>query len=68
MDQERFYGLLAGADQFDLVSFEERWFQEHAARACDRSRASLAILGESQALCDKGALPLHYGEQADGRV
>src|SRR5262245_29294169 len=27
VDQTKFYALLAGADQFDLVSFEEKWFQ-----------------------------------------
>src|ERR687891_168702 len=32
VDQDQFYSLLAGADQFNLVTFEEKWFQEYAAK------------------------------------
>src|SRR5436190_14796888 len=31
-DQDQFYYLLARADQFNLVTLEEKWFQEHAAK------------------------------------
>ena len=48
VDQAKFYGLLAGADQFDLVSFEESWFQEHAARHLIGRAPRLRSLGEIQ--------------------
>ena len=32
VDQDKFYAQLAGADQFDLVSFEETWFHDRAGK------------------------------------
>ncbi len=64
--QSKFYGLLAGSDQFDLVSFEESWFREHAARHLIGRAPRLRSLGEIQALCDKGALPLRDSDRLVG--
>jgi hypothetical protein len=66
VDQSKFYGLLAGADQFDLVSFEAGWFHEHAARHLIGRAPRLRSIGEIQALCDKGALPLCDGGRMIG--
>ena len=66
VDQSKFYGLLAGADQFDLISFDEKWFQAHAANYSIRRAARFKSLGEIQNLCDKGALPLYSGAQLVG--
>ena len=66
VDQNRFYTLLAGADQFQLVSFEERWFHDRATKASPRCAPRLRSLTEIQALCAKGALPLHSGAQLVG--
>jgi hypothetical protein len=66
VDQSKFYGLLAGADQFDLVSFEESWFQEHAARHLIGRAPRLRSLGEIQTLCEKGALALRDGDRLIG--
>ena len=64
--QEKFYALLAGADQFNLVSFEENWFQAHAAKHSVGRAARLRSLNDIHALCDKGALPLYSGAQLVG--
>ena len=32
VDQDQLYCLLAEADQFNLVTLEEKWFQEHAPK------------------------------------
>ena len=66
VDQDRFYGRLARADQFNLVTLDEKWFQEHAAKHANGKPAGLATAGGSQALCEKGALPLYSGERLVG--
>ena len=66
VDQDRFYGRLARADQFNLVTLDEKWFQEHAAKHANGKPAGLRPLAEVQALCEKGALPLHSGERLVG--
>ncbi|HET9917206.1 MAG TPA: glycine reductase, partial [Candidatus Binatia bacterium] len=66
VDQAKFYALLAGADQFELISFEEKWFQAHAAQHSIGRAARFKALGEIQNLCDKGALPLYSGSQLVG--
>ena len=66
MDQDRFYGRLARADQFNLVTLDEKWFQEHAAKHANGKPARLRPLAEVQALCEKGALPLYSGERLVG--
>jgi glycine/sarcosine/betaine reductase complex component C subunit beta len=66
VEQAKFYGLLAGADQFDLVSFEESWFLEHAARHLIGRALRLRSLGEIQTLCEKGALALRAGDRLIG--
>jgi betaine reductase len=66
VDEERFYALLAGADQFDLVTFEENWFHEHAVGHSIGRAPRLRSLSEIQAICDKGALPLYSKERFVG--
>lgn len=66
VDQNKFYALLAGADQFDLISFEEKWFHAHAAQHSIGRAARFKSLTELQQLCDKGALPLYSGSQLVG--
>jgi len=62
VDQSRFYSLLAASDQFDLVTFEEKWFQEHAGGGPANGRKPrLRSIAEIKALCDKGAFQLCSG-------
>jgi hypothetical protein len=65
-DQNNFYALLAGADQFALVRFEEQWFKQYAALfSCGRA-PRLSSLPEIKARCAEGALALYSGEQLVG--
>jgi hypothetical protein len=66
VDQDRFYGRLARADQFNLVTLEEKWFQEHAARHANGKPARVRPLVEIEALCEKGAMALYSGERLVG--
>jgi glycine/sarcosine/betaine reductase complex component C subunit beta len=66
VDQDRLYGLLARADQFNLVTLEEKWFQEHAAKHANDKAARVGKLAEIKALCEKGALGLYAGERLVG--
>ena len=66
VDQDRFYSALAGADQFNLVAFDEKWFQEHAAKHANGKSARARPLLEIKALCGKGALPLYCEERLAG--
>jgi glycine/sarcosine/betaine reductase complex component C subunit beta len=66
INQDRVYGLLAEADQFNLVTLEEKWFQEHAANYANGRAARVGPLVEIKALCEKGALPLYSGERLVG--
>jgi betaine reductase len=66
VDQTQCYALLAGADQFDLVAFEDRWFGEHGARHAIGRAPRLRSGQEIQSLCDKGALPLYDGDAVVG--
>jgi betaine reductase len=65
VEQRRFYLSLARADQFDLVLFENGWFQENN-RQTAACRPKLASAMEIQGLCEKGALPLYSGNQLIG--
>jgi glycine/sarcosine/betaine reductase complex component C subunit beta len=66
VDQDNFYALLGAADHFDLVCFDEAWFQVHAAAPASGRIPKLRPKAEIQALCDKGALPLYSGERLVG--
>ena len=66
VDQDRLYGLLAEADQFNLVTLEEKWFQERAAKHANGKPPRLGPLAEITALCEKGALGLYAGERLVG--
>jgi glycine/sarcosine/betaine reductase complex component C subunit beta len=63
IDQDKFYGLLAGADQFDLVHLNEKWFQQHAALFSLLRAPRLSPSPEIKARCAEGALALYSGEQ-----
>jgi betaine reductase len=65
-DQDQFYALLASGDQFNLVSFSDSWFQEHAAKHAPGRSSRLRTSAEIQSLCEKGALPLYAGEELAG--
>jgi glycine/sarcosine/betaine reductase complex component C subunit beta len=66
VDQDRLYGLLAGADQFNLVTLEDKWFQKYASKSVDGKPTRLRPLAEIKALCEKGALALYSGEKLVG--
>ncbi|HSE86179.1 MAG TPA: DUF5940 domain-containing protein, partial [Candidatus Binatia bacterium] len=68
VDQDRFYGQLAEADQFNLVMLEEKWFQEHAAKHANGKAVRVGSLVEIKALCEKGVLPLYSSERLLGAV
>jgi betaine reductase len=65
VEQNRFYVLLAAADQFDLVSLENGWFHDQDAQPNVLGK-KLHSTTEIQTLCDKGALPLYSGERLIG--
>jgi betaine reductase len=65
VEQRRFYLSLARADQFDLVLFENGWFQENNGETAARA-PKLASAMEIQGLCEKGALPLYSGNRLIG--
>src|SRR5262249_15151122 len=63
----RFYSLLGASDQFDLLSLDEKWFLEHAARQSTNGRKPrLRSVAEIRALCDKGALRLYSADRLIG--
>jgi glycine/sarcosine/betaine reductase complex component C subunit beta len=64
--QDQLYGLLAGADQFNLVTLEDKWFQKYASKSVDGKPTRLRPLAEIKALCEKGALALYSGEKLVG--
>src|SRR5581483_8815284 len=66
VDQSKFYALLAGADQFDLVCLEAEWFGEQAAAQAIGRAPRLRSLAEIQALCARGALGLYDGARLVG--
>jgi betaine reductase len=66
VDQDRFYGRLARADQFNFVTLDEKWFQEYAAKHANGKPAGLRPVAEVHALCEKGALRLHSGQRLVG--
>src|SRR5262245_9732571 len=66
VDQDRFYGQLAGADQFNLVTLEEKWFQKRGPEHSNGKTVRVASLVDIKALCEKGALKLYAGERLVG--
>ena len=65
VDQSELYLLLAGGDQFDLVSLENGWFQENDGRTGARA-PKLRSTTQLHVLCEDGALPLYSGERLIG--
>jgi betaine reductase len=66
IDQKTFYALLADADQFDLVRFDENWFHEHAALFSRGRAPRLGPSAEIRARCTASALALYSGAQLIG--
>jgi len=66
VEQDRFYAQLGGADRFDLVRFDERWFREHAINFTSGRMARLSSSADLEARCAKGALALYSGERLVG--
>jgi hypothetical protein len=66
VDQDRFYGQLAKADQFNLVTLEEKWFHEHATKHANGKPARARPLVEIAGLCERRALPLYSGDRMVG--
>jgi betaine reductase len=62
--QESFYALLAKADQFKLVSFDEAWPASQSNLFASPKPERLKPAGEIAALYKNGALPL----RSDGRL
>jgi len=68
VDQDRFYTLLARADQFDLVRFDEEWFPAETPEPGVGRGTALRSLTEIESLCNKGALPLFSGPRLVGAI
>jgi betaine reductase len=66
VDQESFYALLAKADQFKLVSFDEAWAGAHSNVFAAPRPGQLKSAGEITALCRKDSLPLGSNGQLVG--
>jgi hypothetical protein len=66
VDEEQFYSSLAASDQFELVTLEEKWFQDRGIKQTNARVPRLRPLAEVQALCDRGAFPLYSGDKLAG--
>ena len=66
VEQDQFYAQLGGADRFDLVRFDERWFREHAIKFSTGRMPRLSSSADLEARCAKGALGLYSGERLVG--
>ena len=64
--QESFYALLAKADQFKLMSFDETWAVSHSNLFASPKPGQLKPAGDIAALHQKGALPLRSGGKLVG--
>ena len=64
--QEWLYSLLSQADQFNLVTLEEKWFHEHTVNHANGKAVRVGPLVEIKTLCEKGALELYAGERLVG--
>ena len=66
VEQNRFYAQLGGADRFELVTFDERWFGECAARHAIGRAPRVNSLADIETRCAKGALGLYSGDRLVG--
>ena len=64
VDQARFYFMLGAADQFELVTLEENWFDDRAAAQKSQRQLRRQPLPSLETLCAEGALPLY----SDGKL
>ena len=67
LEEKQFYALLAAADQFKLVAFDERWIAADMAEFV-RGQALVRTGADIRAACAGGALPLYYGETVVGAI
>jgi hypothetical protein len=65
-NQDRFYALLGRGDQFNLVSLDERWFQDDPATDLNVPVSRLRPLTALESLRAQGALSLYSGERLVG--
>ena len=54
VDQDQLYCLLAEADQFNLVTLEEKWFQEHAAKHANGKTVRMGPIGRNHSALREG--------------
>jgi hypothetical protein len=66
VDQELFYSLLGAADQFDLITLVEGWFNDYSLARRGGGKARRKPLETVQTLCAKGALPLYSANTLAG--
>ncbi|MGH7928900.1 MAG: glycine/sarcosine/betaine reductase complex component C subunit beta [Candidatus Binatia bacterium] len=66
VDQVRFYSMLGAVDQFELLSLEESWFDDHGTAQTKGRKIRTQPLESIQTLCAKGALPLYSGARLAG--
>ena len=66
VEQNRFYAQLGGADRFELVTFDERWFDDCAARHAIGRAPRVNSLADIEKRCAKGALGLYSGDRLVG--
>src|ERR1043166_6270073 len=64
--EEQFYSALAASDQFELVTLDERWFQDCGVKRSGGRAPRVRSSAEVPALCDKGAFPLYSGRRLAG--
>ncbi|MGH7798437.1 MAG: glycine/sarcosine/betaine reductase complex component C subunit beta, partial [Candidatus Binatia bacterium] len=66
VEQDQFYAQLGAADRFELITFEESWFREHAASYLTGRQPRLVSSAEIDSRCAKGALALYLGARRVG--
>ncbi|HEY7167893.1 MAG TPA: glycine/sarcosine/betaine reductase complex component C subunit beta [Candidatus Binatia bacterium] len=66
VDQESLYCALAQADQFDLVTLDEKWAEGRNAKQSNGRTVRLRSAAEIASLCGKGALPLESNGELIG--
>src|SRR4029453_2848285 len=66
VDQDRFYGQLAGGDQFNLVTLEENWLQKNAAKHANGKTVRMGPAVEIKGFSQTGAVAFYSGERLVG--
>jgi glycine/sarcosine/betaine reductase complex component C subunit beta len=66
VDQARFYSMLAAADQFELLTLEESWFNSGGMAESKGRKIRCQPLTSIETLCAGGALPLYSDARLAG--